>query len=287
MKYNPFWGATYVLSLWVGILALLAVWRQAQVILEYGFWGAGIPSTQTFIAGLLLSGLAAGLLWAFHNHRYTTLPLFCVMAAGVVAPVIFHGSTQDLFVLKGSYYGGVRWIAPGWVQLAWVALAVLSSLELIHARIQGVFRPASTVENSQSPREIWMTALYWLITIWFTILALNPISELVFDLLHPLAARRDDPVRFLMSDIRNLAMPVAIALALWLRSNTALWLVVISFVSSYSFARIFDLNSYWPAPNTSFFDQPKNFYLSHPVIKLLEIGLVYSVMRAKIIGHRA
>lgn len=286
MKHNPFWGATYVLSFWVCILAALAVWRHAPFILEYGFSDAGIQSTQTFIAGLLLCGLAAGVLWAFHNHRFSTLPLFCVMAAAVVAPVIFNGSRQDLFVLNGSYYGGVRWIAPGWVQLTWVALAILASLELIHARIQGIFGPANTVGNSQTPREIWMTALYWLITIWFTILALNPISELAHDLLHPLKPRRENPMGFLMSDIRNLAMPVAIALALWLRSTTALWLMLVAFVSSFSFARLFELTSHWPVQGTSLSEQPKNFFLSHPVLKLLEIGIVYSVMRAKVIGRR-
>ncbi|SFR35710.1 hypothetical protein SAMN04488005_0859 [Yoonia tamlensis] len=287
MKRNSFFGATYILALWVGILALLAVWRQAQVLLEYGFWGAGTPSTQTFIAGLLLSGLAAGLLWAFYNHHHTTLPLFCVMATGVVTPIIFDGSTQDLILLNGSYYQGVHWIAPGWVQLAWVALTILASLELIRACIIGQFRRAGTAENVQAPGEIWVNALYWLVTLWFTVLALNPISEVVFDILHPLVPRREDPVRFLMADIRNLAFPVAIAVALWLRSTAALWLLIVAFVSSYSFARLFELASYWPAQGTSFADHPKNFFLSHPILKLLEIGFICILIRSKIIGRRA
>jgi hypothetical protein len=287
MKYNAFFGATYVLSLWVGFLAARAAWRQTRAMSEYGIWGVSNISHQVFFVGLLLASLSIGLVWAFNNRCRAALPVFCVIATSVVTPLIFNGTAQTLNIFGYNYYGGFDWIAPRWIQFAWLGLVILASLDLLIARINGTFHPANAVNTVETPREIWMTALYWLITIWFTILALNPISELVYDLLHPLAARRDDPVPIFMYDIHRLAMPAAIALALWLRSKTALWLVIIALLSSYNWVRFFELGSYWPAQNTPFFNHSKSFFLSHPMIKLLEIGLVYSVIRDKKFGHRA
>jgi hypothetical protein len=270
--------APATLAIWVGILSAWAIWRQLSPVLEFGVRAVS-HATSTFVAAVILLGLSVSFLHAFHKENGRAIPLFGVLAVMVATPPIFAGARANLPFFGYSYYGGFDWIASAWVQLSWLALVVLSILCLTHRAI--VQEHASTASSGpfRTPRQVWMTTLYWVVTAWFTVLALNATSPFWsrtwLDLFRNIAGDAPFPP-FSGSGV----LVVAITLALWLRSGASFWLVAVWTVA-YHLSSILTLQRYYPANRA--YHPGTEYWLNHPVLILAILVAVALIQRAKVI----
>lgn len=273
------------LAIWIGGLSIWSFWRQSQVVLEYGI-GVSVHVQHTLLVSFLLFILAIAFVYTFAKDSRLAPPLFGLLAISVMTPPIFAGSGRQLVVLRYDYYSGFDWIASEWIQWVWFALGFISIFCIIQIRINRRIIQDLQSSTLSVKRSVRFEAIYWILTAWFTILALNPTSELISRVLWTVVSSRELNANQTLFKIGSLAMPIGIALALWLRSGAAVWLVVVSMLSSYGIVRFFSWDSYWP--EHGFFSPytPKGFYLSHPLFQLLVLILLAAVVRAKIIRLR-
>ncbi len=163
------------LALWVAAWSAWAIWRQVPPILEYGLWGVS-NSTRTVTIAVVLLGLAIAYLRGAKDERPYAAKAFGVLAFMVATPLIFVGVQDNLPVMGYSYYAGFDWIASERVQLAWLVLTVLSVLALTQRSVVHERHRTETSAQARTAFEVWATTLYWVVTAWFTVLALNAIS---------------------------------------------------------------------------------------------------------------
>ena len=268
-----------LLAVWVGASSVWAIFRLIEPVSKFGLWdNPNFPRTLT--VGLVLLGLSIGLLHALWAESGRAVRFFGVMAVMVVSPLIFFGTSSVLPVFGTGYYAGFDWIASERTQLAWVALVALSILFFTFQALLREREGKDAAKPDRSPFQIWMTTLYWIVTAWFTVLALNAISP--FDSGTWVAFANDlasgEPYRIGFFP-RNVLI-VAIALALWLRSGAAVWLVAVWAVV-FRFGWLFSLEHYVPKGGLA--DASKGFWLSHPVSVMGLLLAVVLIQRAKVI----
>ena len=261
--------APVTLALWVGSFAVWALWRQVPPIFEYGLWGV-TNSTRTVVIALILLALSTLLLRAIRANSHRAEPIFGVLATMVAAPPIFIGVRDNLPVFGYSYYSGFDWIASETVQYAWLALVAVS---ILHFTLCAQIRERNLKDSDirRTPSQIWLTTLYWIVTAWFTVLALNALSPFY-------SKSWIDFYQNLTGDIsyRNLfraenVMVVAIAAALWARSGVAAWLAAVWLVS-FHLSDILSPDRWLPTPPA--LNITRDYWVSHP---LVIIGLTVTV----------
>ncbi len=270
--------APSTLAIWVAAFSAWAIWRQFPPILEYGIWGVTNSTRTVFVAAVLL-GLSVVFLYALRHESKRTVTLFGFLAVMVATPPIFVGASANLPVFGYSYYAGFDWIASTWVQLVWLALVLLSVLYFSHkAVVHERFLQRDTAME-RSPYQIWMTTLYWVLTAWFTVLALNAVSPFWsgtwIDLFEDITSGEHYRLRFRAQNV----LIVAIAMALWMRSGAALWLIAVWAVA-FHLSSFFTLSRYISNHGN---DTPRDFWLQHPALILLIVLAVVLVQRARVI----
>lgn len=271
--------APVTLALWVVWFSVWTIWRQVLPILEYGIWDVRL-STSVLVISTILLGLSVGLLHTIRTESDRATKIFGALAVMVATPPIFIGARTNLPVFGYSYYAGFDWIASEKVQLAWLALVVLSVLYFTHRTI--VREPLRTEEKMpvRSSYQIWMMTLYWVLTAWFTVLALNAISpfwsQTWIELFEDITSGESFRLRFSPQSV----LIVAIALGLWLRSGATIWLVSV-WVFAFHFSSFFNLAKYYPKDHTN--SPPKDYWLNHPALILSILLAVILLQRAKVI----
>lgn len=266
------------LALWVAAWSVWAIWRQVPPILEYGLWDVS-NSTRTVTIAAVLLGLAMAYLRGAKDERPYAVKAFGVMAVMVATPLVFVGVRDNLPVMGYSYYAGFDWIASERVQLAWLVLTVLSVFALTHRSVVHERHRADTSAQARTAFDVWATTLYWVVTAWFTVLALNAISpfwsQTWIDFFAKISS--GDPNQLYISP-RNV-MVLGIALALWLRSGAALWLICVWILSSY-WRRFTEFDGYVPIDLD---DVRREYWLYHPAVLVAILGSVLLVRRAGIL----
>lgn len=277
MMFHVFAPAT--LALWVAVASVWTMWKQVPPILEYGIWGV-TNSTRAVVIAAILLGLSAAFLYALRTGSRRAVPVFGVLAVMVGSPPIFVGATANLPVFGYSYYASFDWIAPMWVQLAWLALVVLSILYFSYRAIVQDDVPAQNSLPTRSPYQVWMATLYWVLTAWFTVLALNAVSPFWsgtwIDLFEAVTSGEPYRLRFPPRDV----LIAIIALALWMRSGAATWLIA-AWAIAFHFSSFFTWSRYIPANHTE--GAPKDYWLQHPALILFIFLAALLVQKAKLL----
>ncbi len=271
--------APTILAVWVGAFSIWAIWRVVQLASAFGFWdNPNVP--RTLVVALVLFGLSVGLLQALRTGSRRAKPYFGVLAVLVVSPLIFVGTKSVLPVFGPGYYAGFDWIASERTQMVWVVLVLFSILFFTQKTIAEARPDKAGTEPRGTPYQIWMTTLYWIVTAWFTLLVLNAVSPFSAgtwrDFAQAVASGEPYRIGFFPQNI----LILAIALALWLRSGAAVWLVAVWAVV-FRFGWLFSLRHYVPEGGLA--TAPKSFWLNHPVLVVGLLLAVVLIQRAKVI----
>jgi len=267
-----------VFAVWVGYLAVRALWLQSRAILNYGWSGVGNPIHGVFVVSLLLIGLAVAFLVLSSRGNRRALGVFGVLATLVMAPPIFAGSRQKLDFFGYNYYAIFEWIASTWTQLALLVLATFSIFGLMRQRMTGAFSRSDETRENVDVARIRAETVYWVVLVWFVVTVLN-MSGLLGYQIWPITMNEfeDFSVRSLRISA-VLALPIALVIALWFRSGAALWLLAVNLVA-YDLYQLFEWGSYWPEDGLSLYSPSRDFYLEHPLLRLAELAAVLWLVR--------